>query len=123
MVRVLTVDDHAPFLSVARELILATPGFEPAGEAGTAEEGLVLAQAEDPDLILIDVHMPGTSGIEMARELRASGSKSVIVLISAQDLAELPAAAQSCGAVEVISKQKLGRATLQRLWTEHPRRG
>jgi two-component system invasion response regulator UvrY len=119
VVRVITVDDHAPFLDVARELMLATPGFEPAGEAGTAEEGLALAEAEDPDLILIDVHMPGMSGIEMARRLRASGSGSVIVLISAQDLAELPAAAQSCGAAEVISKQELGRATLRRLWTSH----
>jgi len=119
VVRVVTVDDHEPFLDVARELMLATPGFEPVGEAGSAEEGLALAEAEQPDLILIDVHMPGMSGIEMARKLRASGSGAVVVLISAQELAELPAAAQSCGAAEVISKQELGRATLRRLWADH----
>jgi two-component system invasion response regulator UvrY len=119
VVSVLTVDDHAPFLDVARELVLSTPGFEPAGEAGSAEEGLALAEAESPDLILIDIHMPGMTGIEMARKLRASGSESVIVLISAQDLTELPAAARNCGAAAVVSKQELGRATLKQLWTEH----
>jgi len=117
------VDDHAPFLDVAREMTLATPGFEPVGEAASAEAGLALVEAENPDLILIDVHMPGKSGIEMARELTASGSGAVIVLISAQDIAELPAAVQCCGAAAVIRKQELGRATLQRLWSEHQNEG
>ncbi len=113
------MDDHAPFLDVARELLHATPGFEPAGEAGSAEAGLELIEAEGPDLILIDVHMPGMSGIEMAKKLRASGSSSVVVLISAQDVTELPAAAQLCGAAAVMRKQELGRATLRKLWAEH----
>jgi two-component system invasion response regulator UvrY len=119
VVRVLTVDDHAPFLKVAHELMRATPGFESAGEASSAEEGLAAADAEHPDLVLVDIHMPGMGGIELAQRLKQSGNGPVVVLITAQDLAQLPAAARTCGAAEVIGKQQLGPATLRRLWEAH----
>jgi two-component system, NarL family, invasion response regulator UvrY len=119
VVRVLTVDDHAPFLEVAHELMLATPGFESAGEASTAEEGLAAVDAQRPDLVLVDIHMPDMSGIEMTRRIKQSGNGPTVVLITAQDLAQLPAAAHSCGAADVISKQQLGPATLRRLWDAH----
>ena len=119
MVRVLTVDDHAPFLQVAHELMLATPGFEPAGEVSSAEEALAAIEEVDPDLILVDIHMPGMNGIEMTRRISGAGRRPVIVLISARDSGELPAAAQTCGAAEVISKQDLGPARLKELWRAH----
>ncbi len=119
VVRVLTVDDHAPFLEVARELVLTTPGFEPVGQASTAEEGLAAVEAQDPDLVLVDIHMPGMGGIEMAQRLKGGGNGPVVVLITAQDLAQLPAAARECGAAEVMSKQDLGAATLKRLWAAY----
>lgn len=119
VVRVLTVDDHAPFLEVAHELVLATPGFESAGGAHSAEEGIAQIEAAAPDLVLVDVHMPGMSGIEMARRVSGSEDAPVVVLISAQDLGQLPAAARDCGAVEIVSKQELGPTTLKRLWGVH----
>jgi CheY-like chemotaxis protein len=119
VVRVLTVDDNAPFLEVAHELMCATPGFESAGEAGSAEEGLAAVDDAHPDLVLVDIHMPGMSGIEVARRIRRSEDGPIVVLITAQDLAQLPAAARSCGAAEVISKQELGPTTLRRLWATH----
>jgi DNA-binding NarL/FixJ family response regulator len=119
VVRVLTVDDHAPFLEVARELITATPGFEPAGEMRSAEEGLAALAEHHPDLVLVDIHMPGMSGIEMASEIKRRGGGPVVVLITAQDLAQLPALARRCGAAEIISKQALGSGTLKRLWAAH----
>ena len=117
--RVLTVDDHAPFLEVAHELVLATPGFEPVGEASTAEEGLAAVESQEPDLVLVDVHMPGMSGIELTRQIKRGGNGPIVVLITAQDLAQLPAAARDCGAAEVVSKQELGAASLKRLWGTH----
>jgi len=119
VVRVLTVDDHAPFLEVARELVLATPGFEPAGEASSGEDGLAAIDAVDPDLVLVDVHMSGMNGIEMIKRMGAVRRRPVVVLISAQDLAQLPAAARTCGAAEVISKQDLGPARLKEIWRAH----
>jgi two-component system invasion response regulator UvrY len=119
VVRVLTVDDHAPFLEVAEELMRATPGFESAGEASSGEEALAAVDAAHPDLVLVDVHMPDMSGIEVARRIKRSGNGPVVVLITAQDLTQLPAAARDCGAAEVISKQQLGPMTLRRLWDAH----
>lgn len=119
MVRVLTVDDHAPFREVAHELVLATPGFEPVGEVATGEEALAAIQSRDPDLVLVDVHMPGMSGIEVARQMKSSGGRPVVVLISARALVELPAETRCCGAAEVISKQDLGPARLRELWQAH----
>lgn len=119
VVRVLTVDDNAPFLEVADELLRATPGFESIGQASSAEEGLAVLGEHEADLVLVDIHMPDISGIEMARRIKQSGNGPVVVLITAQDLGQLPAAAQDCGAAEVIGKQDLGAATLQRLWATH----
>jgi DNA-binding NarL/FixJ family response regulator len=119
VVRVLTIDDHAPFLQVAHELMLATPGFEPAGEVTSGEEALAAIEEIDPDLVLVDIHMPGINGIEVSRRISSAGGRPVIVLISARDPGELPAAAQTCGAAEVISKQDLGPARLKELWLAH----
>ena len=99
--------------------MLATPGFEPAGEVSSAEEALAAIEEVDPDLVLVDIHMPGMNGIEMTKRISGAGPRPVVVLISAQDPGQLPAAAQTCGAAEVISKQDLGPEQLQKLWRTH----
>ena len=69
MVKVLTVDDHAPFLKAARDLVDATPGFDSAGEETSAAAGLARIESDSPDLVLADVHMPEMSGIELAERI------------------------------------------------------
>ena len=80
-VRVLTVDDQVLFRRVARDVIDATPGFEMAGEAACGDEGLEAVERLAPDLVLLDVRMPGISGIEVARRLAATHPELVVVLI------------------------------------------
>ena len=118
-VGVVTVDDQAVFRCVAREVIDATSGFEALGEASSGEEALRLADNVDPDLFLVDVRMPGIDGLETTRRLLAAHPGSVIVLISTEDAAAVCSAAETCGAVELIRKEELGPATLQRLWNTH----
>ena len=118
-VRVLTVDDHEPFLEVAHEMISGTPGFEAVGEVTSAAEALAAAETIHPDLVLIDVHMPEMSGIEASRRLSADHPELVVVLISTADPSELPAAARNCGAVDILRKQDLGPATMRRVWAAH----
>lgn len=115
-VTVLTVDDQAVFRRAARTVIESTPGFEPIGEATDGEEALVLADEVDPDLVLIDVRMPGMNGVETARRLFAAHPTSTIVLVSSEDMADLPADAERCGAVALLPKERLGPAALRRLW-------
>ena len=118
-VGVLVVDDQATFRRVALEVVAATPGFEPLGEAASGEEALALAADLRPELILLDVRMPVMDGIETASRLRTEHPGAVIVLISIDDLSELHDQVGSCGANALIRKQNFGPLTLRRLWDAH----
>ena len=118
-VRVLAVDDQEVFLRAARTLIAATPGFEQVGEAGSGQEALALAADLRPDFVLVDVRMPGMDGIETARRLADNDPDAVVVLISIEELPELPSAVNSAGAAALVRKQDLSAATLRDLWSTH----
>ena len=111
-----TVDDQAVFRSVAREVVEATPGFEPAGEAASGEEALQLVEAVHPQLVLVDVRMPGMSGLETARRLSSAHPELVIVLISLEDRSNLPPTVAQCGAVTFVRKQDFRPSMLRKLW-------
>ena len=72
-VSVLIVDDEPGFRANARRL-LALRGFSVAGEADVGSEALQLARSLRPDAVLLDVNIPGASGIEVARELASTPS-------------------------------------------------
>ena len=118
-VRVLTVDDQAVFRGVARDVIDATPGFESVGEAASGDEALKAVNRLDPQLVLLDVRMPGLDGIEVARRLRASNPEVLVVLISIEESIDLPSAAQLADTVPLVRKQDFGPRLLRRLWREH----
>ena len=94
LVRVLVVDDQAVFRRIAHDVIVATAGFEAVGEAADGVEALEAVERLAPDLVLLDVRMPGLDGPEVARRLAAGGSDVVIVLISVDALVDLPSAAE-----------------------------
>jgi two-component system, NarL family, invasion response regulator UvrY len=118
-VRVLTVDDQERFRGAARDVIDATPGFEFAGEAESGEEGLRAVDRLAPELVLLDVRMPGLDGIEVARRVHASHPETLVVLISIEDPIDIPSAAQLGAAVPLVRKQDFRPSLLRRLWREH----
>jgi DNA-binding NarL/FixJ family response regulator len=119
VIGVLTVDDHVPFLEVARELIAATPGFRPLREVTSGSEAIAAADELEPELVLLDVHLPGMSGVDVSREITAHHPETTVILISTDAPDELPSAARACGATTIARKQDLRPETLQRLWRDH----
>jgi DNA-binding NarL/FixJ family response regulator len=117
-VTVLTVDDQAIFLRAARELIAATPGFTQVGQAASGEEALGLAVELHPDLVLLDVRMPGMDGLETAQRLMECLPEAVVVLISLDDI-PLESSPTELGVAAHLRKQDLSTRALLDLWAAH----
>lgn len=116
---VLVVDDQAVFRDLARLVLRTTPGFRSVGEVGSGEEALEMIGEVEPELVLVDVRMPGMGGIEAARRISAEHPETVVVLISLEEPVDLPSAADACGAAALVRKQDFGAALLRDLWEAH----
>jgi two-component system invasion response regulator UvrY len=115
-VRVLTVDDQPLFRDAARAVIGATAGFESIAELPRGEDALALLSRLRPDLVLVDVGLPGLGGLETSRRLAALDEAPLVVLISADDDPVLRDSAGAHGAVAFLSKHELRPRTLRALW-------
>ena len=116
---VLIVDDQLSFRQVARLVIEATPEFVLLGEASSGEHALAALEELHPDLVLLDVRMPGMDGMETASRLHSTDPVAVLVLISIEEPPHVPLRVASCGAAELIRKQDFGPGLLRRLWQNH----
>jgi two-component system, NarL family, invasion response regulator UvrY len=119
-VRVLVADDREPFRRAARKVLGATSGFQLVGEAGSGEEAVELAAALEPDLVLIDIHMPGIGGIEASRRISGPRHGVVTVLLSTYRAEDVPEEARSCPAIAYVHKEDFGPRVLRALWAGRP---
>jgi two-component system, NarL family, invasion response regulator UvrY len=115
-VGVLAVDDQTIFLDVARDVVAATPGFSWVGAATSGEEALDAVTELEPELVLLDVRMPGMDGIETAQRISERHPDIVVVLISVDESPAITPAVESSGAAAVVRKREFGPTMLRRLW-------
>ena len=116
---VLAVDDQPIFLRAVRELINATAGMHVVGEAGTGEEAVELVEQLHPDLVLMDVCMPGRGGVQAARDIKAAHPSTIVALLSTTHPDELSCQAGSCPADALIWKSDLRPHLLEEIWQRH----
>jgi DNA-binding NarL/FixJ family response regulator len=117
-VGVLVVDDSPEARTAIEHVVAQTPGFALVDSVGSGEEALAVLPRLDPDLVLLDVRMPGLSGPEVCSSIRASGARSLVVLVSAYTRPELPDSVDECGAAAVLHKCELSPRVLGALWQE-----
>ena len=117
-VPVLIVDDQAFFRSAARAVLAVTPGFAAVGEASSGEEAVTRVDELTPELVLMDIHLPGISGIEATRQIRAAHPGVAVVLLSTYKAEDLPANARDCGALAYLNKEDFQPEVLERIWVE-----
>lgn len=87
-IRVLIVDDHTLFRSGIKLLLERQTGFEVVGEAGDGLEGVKRAKQLKPDVVLLDLHMPGTSGLEAIPLLREEAPLAQVIMLTVSEDAD-----------------------------------
>ena len=114
---VLAVDDHACFRSVLREVVDATSDLVVVGEADSGETAVDLVDDLAPDLVLMDVRMPGMGGIAATRKIKERNPSTVVVLVSTThpDLLR----SERGLADEVLWKTQLRPKVLDEIWRRH----
>ena len=116
-VRVLIVDDQEPFRLAARLVVEATDGFDVVGEAETGESSVEMARDLAPDLVLMDVNLPGINGLDATRQILGEQASSVVVLLlSTYEEEEYAPRAAECGAAAYIPKAVFGPDRLEAAW-------
>jgi two-component system response regulator AlgR len=110
--RILIVDDEAPARERLRRLVGEFEDFEVIGEAGNGAEALERCADVDPDIVLLDVRMPGMSGLEAARHLTALEDPPAVIFTTAYDEYALEAfETQAVGyLLKPVRREKLARA-------------
>jgi DNA-binding NarL/FixJ family response regulator len=118
---VITVDDQACVRRALRSLVEATSALDLVGEAESGEAAVALVPELEPDLVLMDVRMPGLGGIAATRAIKAMRPDTLVFLISATHPDELPRAASECSADLILWKGELRPALVDEIWARHCR--
>lgn len=114
--RIVIADDHPVFRSGVRAIVEGEPDAEVVGEAGTADEAVALASRLQPDVVVMDLHMPGGGGIEATRLIVQRDLAKVLVVSMLDDDASARAAVRA-GAAGYIVKGAGGAEMLRALRT------
>ena len=117
-VRVLVIDDSEVFLEAASQVVSAVPDFDLIGRASSGEEGVALAAGERPDLVIVDVILPGIDGLETCRRLHALTPPPMVILCSVEDDPRRRIEGMPCNDAPFLSKADFSRSSLVKLWQE-----
>ncbi len=104
MIRIALIDDHELVRTGYRMILSAQPDFEIVGEAEDGQTGLLLLKRTEPDVALVDVQMPGLSGIEVTDRVRKLDLRTRIVIVSMVSESPFPRRLLAAGASGYVTK-------------------
>ena len=113
VIRVVVVDDHALPRDGTRQILEARPDLQVVGEANSGEVALALVNQLCPDVVLLDIRLPGMNGIEVARRLTRDHPNVRVLMVSAYDEDEYVRGALEAGAAGYLSKTAPGKELVQ----------
>ncbi len=105
MIKILIVDDHTLVRRGVRRLLEDFPDLDVIGEADCGDSALALVKTSSPDIILLDIKMPGMDGWEVTRRLKKTNSKAHIIVLSSVSVDPLPERVLQLGAMGFLSKE------------------
>lgn len=115
--RIVLVDDHPIVRDGLKQMIEQDPGLQVCGEAGSADEALVVVDAQHPDLIVVDVFLEGINGIELTKMLCERDPSACVLVLSMHDETLYAERAVRAGAKGYVMKQEASRTILDAIHT------
>lgn len=104
VLRIMVADDHDLVRQGLRSMLEAQPGWMVCGEATTGREAVDLVQQLQPDVVVIDVHMPDMDGLQATREILAANPQTEILILTLDETREIVQAAKEVGARGIVMK-------------------
>ncbi|MGL5910887.1 MAG: response regulator [Phycicoccus sp.] len=109
-IRILVVDDHPVVRDGVRSMLAAVPDFDVVGEAASGPEAVVRVHETDPDVVVMDLRMPGGSGVDAVREIKTSGARAAVLVLTTYDTDADTIAAVEAGATGYLLKDAAASA-------------
>lgn len=103
-VRVVIVDDSSHFVRAARRALVLEDGIKVVGTAASAEEAVEAVRGLQPDVVLMDMSMPGANGLDATRAVKAIDPAPAVIILTAHETESYEAAARRAGADAVVGK-------------------
>jgi DNA-binding NarL/FixJ family response regulator len=98
MIRILVVDDHPIFRDAVAGLLATVPDMEISATAASADQATAAASANPPDVVLMDIHLPGANGVEATRSVLALAPSAAVLALTMVDDDDMVLAAMAAGA-------------------------